>query len=682
MEYIGKGAFSGCTLREIALPDSVQYIGEGAFSECIRAVDGSVSDTAEIGADAFFRVPFYTSLLAGHPCPGEDIQRGTITPSEAIVQSEYLQDINDAVLKYINTGHISIYSDFYLVIQKDHLDNTHNTRFPGSVEKVDITEATFVNNAWGKNIECRANIYITEDQYVSIGLSCTNPYDYTDWKDIKWTIRRAGFYPETYVIQYDVIQVDDVTLELGRDEETMNWILEKVWYNGQEYDITMSPAAPVPEEWARGCLQQFADGLYILSWQTCDNIYDLKLENRYTTAGWGITDSIRQTLTVMDFRSGSLKLTHYFDEIEGYQFINHGYMYKDGLYKLRLSDCNYLSIDWAKYLDGEGGISLHEFDTITIDDVADIDQLQSFFDSAYHEDEIDMLRAFIEKDTAALEAYSGVSSGTYDLYKTLEFGSYTITQVLSEPDLHYNSFALTLEVEVLKSGIPEIPVGKHRFTATNLLEGLFVVDIDRCTRFSKNHPDLVELNRFMVALHGQERDLEIPDINQLSEEEMKSYKDAVIINILENRWYRVDYDTTVDEVIAYAKKLFNLSITKEDIQRVNMPSYFDGEYLRNYFSYTICEGDQIKLDTTESMNMEMDILDRTDFGDTITLTVRYYAEGSCTIPAKDVKYTLTKTPDGLAFLSPSELIQDYGRDVWAFCRDRAFEHYQGMLPKE
>lgn len=63
LEYIGKGAFSGCSMRAIYLPDSIEYVGVQAFSQCINAVDGTVPQTAEIGKDAFFRVPFYMSII-------------------------------------------------------------------------------------------------------------------------------------------------------------------------------------------------------------------------------------------------------------------------------------------------------------------------------------------------------------------------------------------------------------------------------------------------------------------------------------------------------------------------------------------------------------------------------------------------------------------------------------------
>ncbi len=89
LEYVGYNAFaSNYDLRAIDLPDSVRYIGEGAFSGCSAAVDGRLPEGVEIGKDAFDRVPFYLSLLAGSMCPGEEIARGLVTPSVAVPKSD------------------------------------------------------------------------------------------------------------------------------------------------------------------------------------------------------------------------------------------------------------------------------------------------------------------------------------------------------------------------------------------------------------------------------------------------------------------------------------------------------------------------------------------------------------------------------------------------------------------
>lgn len=89
VEYIGYNAFaSNYKLKAIYLPDSLKYISEGAFSSCSSAVDGYIPDGVEFGGEAFFEVPFYNSMLAGQMCPGEEIVRGLITPSEAIRKSD------------------------------------------------------------------------------------------------------------------------------------------------------------------------------------------------------------------------------------------------------------------------------------------------------------------------------------------------------------------------------------------------------------------------------------------------------------------------------------------------------------------------------------------------------------------------------------------------------------------
>lgn len=627
LEYIGKGAFAGCSLRAIHLPDSVEYVGVGAFSECIRAVDGTVPQTAEIGEDAFFRVPFYTSMLAGHPCPGEDIQRGTVKPSEAFVKSANLKKINKAVLEFIQTGRMSGYA----------LERSESALcFPDFKEKIEIKDAAFTNGAWGDRVECRAKIYVRDQQYVSIGLVCKNPYDYAGWEDAEWKICRAEFYPDMYEVEKD-----GITLAFFRDAKTLNYMLQEIWYAEKKYDVTVDWAAYSPEICGYS-LQRITDGLYVLMWNTYENTFDQ--ERSY--------ESCSHTLTAIDLRSGEPKLTHYVDEIEGYAFqiLPFFGIQDDGQFMLSLTDYNYLYIDWAKYLAGEDGLTLYEFEKITIDDVADIGKLQTKGPIEYisYEREINMLQAFITKDTAALEEYSYVPAGTYDLYKTLEFGEYTITQILSEPGRYYQGHVnVFLDVEVVKSDIPEIPVGKHCFVAESGPGGDFVVDKDRNRHFPDAHADLRELYRFVSLIW----DRKIPDVHALTEDELDSYKEAAIVYIIDNK--STDYGIEFERVITLSKKLFGLTVTPEDIQNVNM------------FSYVI-EGDRVYVGGHGGTTIGMDVIERQDWGDTITVTIRFYAEGSCTIPARDVKYTLTRTTYGLAFFTPSEVIQDYGREIWGY----------------
>ena len=100
LEYVGYNAFAGCyELKAIDLPDTVTYIGDGAFADCGSAVDGHVPEGAEIGQWAFDGVPFYLSMLAGQMCPAEEIERGLVTPSEAIQKSN--QDALTQQIEYI-----------------------------------------------------------------------------------------------------------------------------------------------------------------------------------------------------------------------------------------------------------------------------------------------------------------------------------------------------------------------------------------------------------------------------------------------------------------------------------------------------------------------------------------------------------------------------------------------------
>lgn len=642
LEYIGKGAFSGCSMRAIYLPDSIEYVGVQAFSQCINAVDGTVPQTAEIGKDAFFRVPFYMSIIAGHPCPGEDIQRGTVKPSEVFVKSAHLQEINDAVLEFIQTGYMS---NFY--VERSEL------YFPDLPIKVDMKNAVFVEGAWGDQIECRANIYVTDQQYVSIGLVCTNPYDCTEWNDVEWRICRAEFYPEMYETQKD-----GLSLTFRRDAETLNYMLQEIGYDGSIYEAEIDWAVLSPG----GCgnsLQKITDGLYVIRWNAYENRFDQNFVN-YNNTSRGPTDhEVLRVLTAIDLRSGNLHLTHYLNEIDGHSFrVTYERMNNDGQYKLLLEDYGYLLIDWVEYLANGSGITLYEFKTDSVNDVADIGKLYTGDSYGFMpgDFELDALRAFIAKDTAALEEYAGVPSGTYDLYKTLEFGEYTISRIFSDPeaDMYYNGNAVIFfDVEVIKSDVPGISTGKHCFAVESGIGGTFVKEKDRISYFTYANPDLWEMDQFVSLLRRSDllSSMAIPDIDALTEEELREYKERVIVYIIDFK--SKDGVIKFDDVIAYANKLFGLTVTQEDIRNVNM------------YSYSI-EGDRIYVGGHGGSTTGIDIIERIDWGDTITVVARFYAEGSYTIPAKDIRYTLTRTPDGLAFLTPSEMIQDYDRPVWGF----------------
>lgn len=650
LESIGKGAFSGCSLQEISLPDSVKYIGAQAFSECIHAVDGTVPEDAQIGTDAFFRVPFYTSLLAGHSCPGEDIQRGTITPSAAFIQSGYLQQINEKVLEHVTTGNFPS-----KVYNTDDLPYDIN-----KIKKIDLKEATFTDGSWGTDIECRANIYITDETCISVGLVCVNPYDCTDWEDVEWLIRRAEPCSEIVTLQ----DVDNsITVQFERDKNTMNLLLTKVQYNGKSYSVDIKQAA-FQETFHYRDLLRVADGIYVLSWLTCENAFDQWIYSYGNTSRGRIEYAYTEhpTLTVLDLRGGKLSVHNYFDTIEGFAFkVYSSMIHEDGLYKITLEDQTILSIDWVQYLAERGGVELQDFETITIHDIADIDQLQLEKDST-QQLKVDLLCTFLQKDTAALEEKISqygrpIPNGTYDLYQTLEFGDYTISRLLYDPGIDYQGHDIFLEVEILQSEVQKIPVGKQCFVVTEGPEGYNIVLRKRSGQdqiFTVKHPDLWELYHFM----GLQRmtswfDMEIPDIKELSTAELENYKKIAVTFIIDSKGIYEKGYLTVDEIIAYGKKLFGLTLTEDDVWAADL------------FSYPT-KGNRIYVGGHGGNIVDMDLLDRTDWGDTITVTVRYYAEGSFTIPAKDVKYTLTKTPDGLAFLTPSEVVQDYGREVWGF----------------
>ncbi len=152
LEYIGYNAFAGSyKLKAIFLPDSVKYIGEGAFAGCSSAVDGNVPADAEIGEDAFLSVPFYNSMLAGQMCPGEEIVRGLITPSEAVLKTDM-----DSLTEQINYVLAALRGDsdykpseaamFGHAAAQDLPDVPEGLIVPDSFT---IDDLTFADSGWG-----------------------------------------------------------------------------------------------------------------------------------------------------------------------------------------------------------------------------------------------------------------------------------------------------------------------------------------------------------------------------------------------------------------------------------------------------------------------------------------------------------------------------------------------------
>ena len=85
---INKGAFFGCGLSDVIIPDSVTSIGSGAFSCCMYMTNVIISgNVTNIGSDAFDGCSTLTSMTFNGTCP----------------------NVEEALWLYINTSSVTSY---------------------------------------------------------------------------------------------------------------------------------------------------------------------------------------------------------------------------------------------------------------------------------------------------------------------------------------------------------------------------------------------------------------------------------------------------------------------------------------------------------------------------------------------------------------------------------------------
>ena len=228
LEYIGYNAFaSNYHLKAIHLPDSVKYICEGAFSGCSSAVDGHIPDGVQFGGEAFGSVPFYLSLKAGQMSPLEEIRRGLITPSEAILQSN-LESLTVQIEYILATLRGEEYeaSDaamFAYGAVHDHPEVPEGMRIPDSFTMDDLT---FQDTGWGSTGIYDIQIFLPVGDYTLVMQAYGyETYEALYWKDVRFRIANLYYMqnPET-VAPDDTVSAFGWTAVFGRNGEMYSGI--------------------------------------------------------------------------------------------------------------------------------------------------------------------------------------------------------------------------------------------------------------------------------------------------------------------------------------------------------------------------------------------------------------------------------------------------------------------------
>ncbi len=185
LEYIGFYAFAGDSeLKAIYLPDTVKHIGDGAFAGCGSAVDGHVPEGVEIGQRAFDGVPFYLSMLAGRMCPAEEIERGLVTPSQAILRSnrDALTEQIEYILAAMRGDEGYLPSDLGRFAYGAVLEMPEVPQDMDIPAEFSVSDLTFADQGWGRTAIDDLQIFLDAGDYTI----AFEAYGYALYYELYW----------------------------------------------------------------------------------------------------------------------------------------------------------------------------------------------------------------------------------------------------------------------------------------------------------------------------------------------------------------------------------------------------------------------------------------------------------------------------------------------------------------
>lgn len=195
--YIGYNAFAGLPLSEIHLPNSMIELADGAFGGCCWAFEGSYPESMKFTKSSFDIVPFYLTMLAGEPCPSEDIGKNNITITEAFKKSNtenITKQLSDA-LEYYNTGVIPEETFCYASLSNGP-QKPDGAIIP-DIDSLDFAFLELVEQSWDGYERTNISIVIPcEGSYdLMLGYRLYDRWDCLYWEDVRWRIEEISFIP-------------------------------------------------------------------------------------------------------------------------------------------------------------------------------------------------------------------------------------------------------------------------------------------------------------------------------------------------------------------------------------------------------------------------------------------------------------------------------------------------------
>ena len=250
LEYIGYNAFAGCALTAIYLPESIVCVDEGAFAGCTYAVDGYIPNHIDMDDSSFEHVPFYLTLLAGHMSPLEEIRRGLITPSEAILQTDngILAEQIDAILYYYRTGAYMPNPEDKSMLNR--LQNHLNVALPENAvvpETWSYDDLLCNDNGWGGMGIRDVQIRLAFGKYCTLVMEAYlygGGMDILDWSEAEWRIEQIMFIREEGAEDYgdwQVTQEADSSLTFYNRVTGATVRSNRLQDRSKEYELTFSP---------------------------------------------------------------------------------------------------------------------------------------------------------------------------------------------------------------------------------------------------------------------------------------------------------------------------------------------------------------------------------------------------------------------------------------------------------